>query len=498
MVGLVNGSIGMGIGPVIPSASGPLGGASPDVGAADPQTASALLTVIMQALQQLQSALGDGGSDGTPSMPSMPSMPADSALPATGMPSGAAASPSGAAGATPAATGGTTAAAAPGGGAAGGTTTGSASSSGSSGTDSTNSDLENAMAQTQAQDPTLYAKTMKDAQSGNGNGLVEDELQAYKEGAITKQQATEEVSGAQSLANQNGGGRINGKVRGEAQDALGKNVIGKGQTRVEHDIVKAFESFTPIGAIIKGSKDKTSKQGPENVIQAGQAVTQQASQTAMQDMQSADPNLAAKFQQDAQKGDGNAMVDDMVQLKSEEQSGQVPDTFTDQDAQMLGSQVGNYGKGKVNSQEEQSFTQAFGADTLYRGSTRGSKAFNKVEDTVGGIMGKVVSPVTDTVGGVDKLVHGDIKGAFKEFGNALAGAATDAAMVVAPEAAPELEVGAMAAEGASAAASADRVLDPILSGARTLGKANDHVNDANDAVNMLTGNNNNNGGNRTA
>ncbi|MBI0329645.1 hypothetical protein [Burkholderia plantarii] len=481
----------MGIGPVIPPASEPLGGgASPDLGAADPQTASALLTVIMQALQQLQSALGDGGSDGgTPSMPSMPAATPE------GMPVNAAASPSGAAASPSGATGGTPAAATPGGTSG---STSAASSSGGSGTDSTNSDLENAMAQTQAQDPTLYAKTMKDAQSGNGNGLVEDELQAYKEGAITKQQATEEVSGAQSLANQNGGGRINGKVRGEAQDALGKNVIGKGQTRIEHDIVKAFESFTPIGAIIKGSKDKTSKQGPENVIQAGQAVTQQASQTAMQDMQSADPNLAAKFQQDAQKGDGNAMVDDMVQLKSEEQSGQVPDTFTDQDAQLLGSQVGNYGKGKVNAHEEQSFTQAFGADTLYRGSTRGSKAFNKVEDTVGDIMGKVVSPVTDTVGGVDKLVHGDIKGAFKEFGNALAGAATDAAMVVAPEAAPELEVGAMAAEGASAAASADRVLDPILSGARTLGKANDHVNDANDAVNMLTGNDNNNGGNRTA
>ncbi|AJK49469.1 hypothetical protein BGL_2c14020 [Burkholderia plantarii] len=490
MVGLVTSSFNMGIGPVIPSAGEPLGGgASPDFGAADPQTASALLTVIMQALQQLQNALGDGGA---------PSMPA--ATP-EGMPANAAASPSGVASALSAATGGTTAAATPAGnGTPGGasSSTPAAGSSGGSGTAGTNSDLENAMAQTQAKDPTLYAKTMKDAQSGNGNGLVEDELQAYKEGAITKQQATEEVSGAQSLANQNGGGRINGKVRGEAQDALGKNVIGKGQTRIEHDIVKAFESFTPIGAIIKGSKDKTSKQGPENIIQAGQAVTQQASQTAMQDMQSADPNLAAKFQQDAHKGDGNAMVEDMVQLKSEEQSGQVPDTFTDQDAQMLGSQVGNYGKGKVNSQEEQSFTQAFGADTLYRGSTRGSKAFNKVEDAVGGIMDKVVSPVTDTVGGVDKLVHGDIKGAFKEFGNALAGAATDVAMVVAPEAAPELEVGAMAAEGASAAASADRVLDPILSGARTLGKANDHVNDANDAVNMLTGNNNNGGGSRTA
>ncbi|WP_167234938.1 hypothetical protein, partial [Burkholderia sp. Ap-962] len=396
----------------------------------------------------------------------------------------------------PAASGAPLAGAAGGSGSPGGS--GSAASSGGTGStgnssvDSTNSELESAMAQTQQKDPTLYAKTMKDAQSGNGNELVKDELQAYKEGAISKDQAIKEVQGAQGLANQNGGGKINKDVRNQAEQALGGNYIGKGQTRVEHAIVKGLESFTPLGAIIKGAKDKTAKAGPENIIQAGQAVTQQASQTAIQHMQEADPELAAKFQQDAQKGDGNAMVNDMVQLKGEEQAGQVPNSFSDQDAQMLGSQVGNYGKGKVNAQEEQKFTDTFGADTLYRGSTRGAKLFDKVENTVGGIMGKVVEPVTDTVGGVDKLVHGDIKGAFKEFGNALGAAATDAAMVVAPEAAPELEIGAMAAEGASAAASADRVLDPILGGAKALGKANDHVNDANNALNMITGNNNGN------
>lgn len=359
-------------------------------------------------------------------------------------------------------------------------------------------DLENAMSATQAKDPTLFAKTMKDAQSGDGNALVEDELQAYKEGAITKQQAIEEVSGAQKLANDHGGGKINGHVKSDAQALLGGSYIKGGQTRAGHAISKFFESFNPIGAIVKGVKDKTSKPS-EDVLSAAQPALSRGVQRAMADMQSSDPTLAQKFQQDASKGDGNAMVDDMVSLKNEQQSGAVPNTFSDQDAQLLGSQVGALGKGKVNSAEDQKFAQAFGTDTLYRGSSAASKTWNKIEDKAGSFMQQIVSPVTDTVGGAIDLVHGDVKGAFSEFGKAFVGAATDAAMVVAPEAAPEVEAGVMAARGGAEAAklatTSDGAVSSLMKGAKMVDKGNDYANHANDAVNYLTGDNSNNGNN---
>ncbi|MDQ7982529.1 hypothetical protein QYH69_35580 [Paraburkholderia sp. SARCC-3016] len=362
--------------------------------------------------------------------------------------------------------------------------------SGGNSASDTNNDLENAMSQTEQKDPTLYDKTMKDGKDGDGNSLVEDELQAYKEGDISKQQAIEEVSGAQSLANQNGGGKINQKEKDKAQSALGEDVIKGGKSRAAQAIVNALESLNPFGALVKGIQSKTSKTQPENILQAGQGVTQRATQQAMQDMSEADPKLAQKFLQDA-AGDGNAMVSDMVDLKNEENSGAVPNTFTDQDAQMLGSQVGDYGKGKVNSPEDQAFTQTFGTDTLYRGSTRGSKALDKVESTVGSVLQSVVAPVTDTVGGVDDLVHGKIGDAFKQFGDALGAAGMDAAMVVAPEAAPEIDIGAVAADGTDAAITARSALDPILSGTKAIGKANDYSNDVNNGLNFLDGNNNN-------
>ncbi|MBN3754461.1 hypothetical protein G3N95_16040 [Paraburkholderia sp. Tr-20389] len=355
-------------------------------------------------------------------------------------------------------------------------------------------DLENAMSSTQAKDPTLFAKTMKDAQSGDGNALVEDELQAYKEGAITRQQAIEEVSGAQKMANDHGGGKINGHVKSDAQDLLGGSYIKGGQTRAGHAVAKFFESFNPIGAIVKGVKDKTSKPS-EDILSAAQPALSQGVQRAMADMQAADPMLAQKFQQDASKGDGNAMVDDMVSLKNEQQSGAVPNTFSDQDAQLLGSQVGALGKGKVNSTEDQKFAQAFGTDTLYRGSSAASKTWNKIEDSAGNFMQQIVSPVTDTVGGAIDLVHGNIKGALSEFGQAFVGAATDAAMVVAPEAAPEVEAGVMAARGGVEAAkigtTSDSAVNGLMKGAKLVDKSNDYANHANDAINYLTGDNSN-------
>ncbi|WP_323123307.1 hypothetical protein [Burkholderia alba] len=357
-----------------------------------------------------------------------------------------------------------------------------------SGTDAPNkgdsagsTDLEQGMTSLQQKDPTLFAKTIKDAKSGNGNELVKDELQAYKEGAFTKQQAVAAVSGAQKLANDNGGGKINGAIRNEAKEALGGSYIKGGQTRAGHAILKAFESFTPIGAVVKGVQDKTSKK-PEDILTAAQPALQHGTQQAMQDMVDADPELAQKFQSDAAKGDGNAMVDDMIALKNEESGGRAPNKFSDQDAQLLGSQVGSFGKGKVSSQEDQAFSQAFGTDTLYRGSSRGAKGFDKFENTVGSVMQSVVSPVTSTVVGVNDLLHGNLGGFLSEVGHVLQGVAQDATMFLAPEAAPELMASEIAARGGVDAAGS--AIDGI-SLSRDLNLAATIGNYSNDAGNLM-------------
>lgn len=426
---------------------------------------SELMPIIEQALRELQAASQAPGQPPAAPQQSSPGMGATAQQPTT-LPAmqGAPGAP-----ATPTPTGG-------------------------SGTTGSGTSLENAMSQTRQMDPTLFAKTMKDAKSGDGNSLAEDELQAYKEGAITKDQAIQEVSGAQKLANDHGGGKINGHVKDDAKSLLGGSYIKGGQTRAGHAISKFFESFTPIGAIVKGVQDKTSKKS-EDILTAAAPAEQQGTQQAMADMQAADPTLAAKFQADAKKGDGNSMVNDLVQLKSEEQNGLVPNTFSDQDAQMLGSQIGDVGKGKVSSDADKAFTQAFGTDTLYRGSSKASKTWDKIENGVGGFMQQIVSPVTDTVGGVSSLLHGDVKGAFKQFGQAVVGAATDAAMVVAPEAAPEMEVGMMAARGgaeaAEAASSGSSMVSNLMKGAKVIDKADKYYDHANDAANYLTGNNGN-------
>ncbi|WP_321926281.1 hypothetical protein [Burkholderia sp. BCC1998] len=479
MVTLVNGNINTGPGLFDPAASGLQPGMSPDIGHVDDLMKQVAMSMIKEALTQLQGAMGGG----TAASPFSGNMPTTGNMPPLG---------------NPLTTGGTLSLGnMP---TTGGTlslesmpmttetppltdplTTGTSSSTAS--TPSTgNSDLENAMQQTADKDPTLYAKTMKDAKSGNGNELVKDVLQAYKEGAITKDQAIAEVSGAQRLANEHGGGKINKQVKAEAQEVLGGSYIKGGDTRAWHQFKKVAESFTPIGAIAKGIEDKTARKKPEDMLEAGQAVTQRKTQQAMQHMEEADPELAAKFREDAAKHDGNAMVEDMIQLKNAEKSGAVPNTFTDQDAQILGSQVGDYGAGKVNTHEEQAFTEAFGADTLYRGSTRGAKAFEKVEDMAGNMMQSLVAPVTDTVGGFNALAHGDVKGALKLFGEAAGAALTDLATI----AAPELRI---AAEGLSVAGRATQsVADATLSSIRTIGK----VDDVNDGVNFVTGNQNGN------
>lgn len=70
----------------------------------------------------------------------------------------------------------------------------------------------------------------------------------------------------------------------------------------------------------------------------------------------------------------------------------MPNTVSDQDAQTLGSEVGDLSQGKVNSTEEQNFTQAFGTDALYRGSSSASKTRDKIENAAGGFMQPAARP----------------------------------------------------------------------------------------------------------
>lgn len=351
--------------------------------------------------------------------------------------------------------------------------------SGGSSVAQTNSDLQSAMSDLRATDPKLYAQTLKDGQTGDGNALVEDELKAYQEGAIDKQTCDEEVSGAQGLANQNGGGKINKATKNDAKSVLGQDLIHGGKTRAGEGLIKFLESFTGIGAIVKGIGDKTAGEKPESILQAAQPSLQQGAQQAMQDMAAADPALAQQFQQDARAKDGNAMTSDLVALKNEESSGTVSDTFSDADAQLLGTQLGSAGKGKIGDSQAQAFNDAFGGDALDRGQSKAARGWDKLENGVGNMMQQIVSPVTDGVGGFDQLAKGNVKGALSDFGQALMGAVSDASMIVAPEAAPELEAGEMIARGG-------------VEGAETLGGTGssltsliDMANKGNDAFNDI-------------
>lgn len=71
--------------------------------------------------------------------------------------------------------------------------------------------------------------------SGDGNAAVDHIIEGYKNGTITKEQAIQFASQVQQIANQNGGGKINGGQRQKLQDALGIDFdpIAPGKTRFE-------------------------------------------------------------------------------------------------------------------------------------------------------------------------------------------------------------------------------------------------------------------------
>ncbi|MBS0986064.1 MULTISPECIES: hypothetical protein [Acetobacter] len=316
-----------------------------------------------------------------------------------------------------------------------------------------NTDLEKGMDTVEQNDPALFAKIMTAGESGNGNNLAKDELEAYQEGDLTKSQAIDAVSGAQSLANKNGGGRINKHIRAEAKEILGGNYIKGGQTRAGHDILKFLEASSPLAQLIKGIKEKTSDGvAKDTVLDAGSTALSQGTQQAMSDLKETDPYLAQQFSKDAKAKNGNAMAEDL-EIAGEE-SAQTGSTFSDADAAMLGSQIGVLGKGKVSRQDAAMFQAEFGEGTIDRGSTRGSKAWNKIENGMASFMSSIVSPVTNGVGMVDQFAKGHIKQGFEDMGEMVEGTLSDAALIVVPGAGAEIDAAEGAAEIGETAASA--------------------------------------------
>ncbi|MBS1066559.1 hypothetical protein JK164_11495 [Gluconobacter kondonii] len=325
-----------------------------------------------------------------------------------------------------------------------------------------NQNLEQGMNTLQQSDPALFSKIMTAGESGNGNSLVEDELQAYKEGDLTKNQAIAAISGAQSLANNNGGGRISKKERAEAKEVLGGSYIKGGQTRAGHAILKFLEDTSPIAQIVKGIKSTTSDgPGKETILQAGSGALSTATQQAMSDLEQTDPSLAQQFSTDASKKNGNAMAPDLEVAGEEAASS--GGAFSDADAAALGSQIGQMGAGKVSKKDAAEFEAEFGEGTIDRGSTKAAKGWDKFETGMGNFLSSMVSPLTDGVGMIDQFAKGNKSQGLKDLGGMFEGVASDAALLFVPEIAPEVD-------GAEAAArAADGVAQSAEKGASSIG-----------------------------
>lgn len=103
--------------------------------------------------------------------------------------------------------------------------------SGSSGPPQDTNDLNKAMMQVQQKDPKLFSDITQAAQSGDGNTLAKDIDQAYKNGDLSKGDASQIESGIQAYANDHGGGKINDDVRKEISTDFGSNLIQGGHER---------------------------------------------------------------------------------------------------------------------------------------------------------------------------------------------------------------------------------------------------------------------------
>jgi hypothetical protein len=98
-------------------------------------------------------------------------------------------------------------------------------------------------AQAEAGKAEFLAKFDEMAQRGDGNAMAYALADAVKRGILTKEEAKEMGSQIQQIANQNGGGKINGDARAALKEALGEDVIAHGKTRGEMKFINFFKGL---------------------------------------------------------------------------------------------------------------------------------------------------------------------------------------------------------------------------------------------------------------
>jgi hypothetical protein len=86
----------------------------------------------------------------------------------------------------------------------------------------------------QKSDPTDFNAFMSALQSGDGNKATHILADAVRSGKLDQSDAAAIGSDLQQTANENGGGKINGSARDDLANALGQDVLAKGETRDQY------------------------------------------------------------------------------------------------------------------------------------------------------------------------------------------------------------------------------------------------------------------------
>ncbi|MEK6293104.1 MAG: hypothetical protein V4793_17300 [Paraburkholderia tropica] len=86
----------------------------------------------------------------------------------------------------------------------------------------------------QKSDPTDFTAYMSALQSGDGNKATHILADAVRSGKLDQSDAAAIGSDLQQTANENGGGKINGSARDDLANALGQDVLAKGETRDQY------------------------------------------------------------------------------------------------------------------------------------------------------------------------------------------------------------------------------------------------------------------------
>lgn len=86
----------------------------------------------------------------------------------------------------------------------------------------------------QKSDPTDFNAFMSALQSGDGNKATHILADAVRSGKLDQSDAAAIGSDLQQTANENGDGKINGSARDDLANALGQDVLAKGETRDQY------------------------------------------------------------------------------------------------------------------------------------------------------------------------------------------------------------------------------------------------------------------------